>query len=114
MQTVGLPSGKRTSLGHYVGAWKQIKALPPQAEVTGWQWYPVTARDVLRDLRHGLQDRINQRGGLVVRTANESRIKRQLQKRIVHECRWCGSSLGRYAEREQRFCDASCRRSHWG
>jgi hypothetical protein len=114
MQAVTLPNGRSISLGSYVWLWKNVKARDPRSEVTGWQWYPVPARDVLRDLRHGLQDRINQRGGLVVRTASENRIKRQLRARVTHECRWCGSDLGRYAEREQRFCDADCRRNHWG
>jgi len=54
------PEGKRVSIGAYVKAWKSLKAMDPETEISGWQWYPVKARDVLRDIAQGVQDRINQ------------------------------------------------------
>lgn len=108
-----LPGGRRTTLGKYAAAWKQLKAVSPDTEVTGWEWYPVPAWYILRGMRRGLQDRINQRGGLQMREASSARIQRQLARRIRHHCRWCGQPLGRYAPAHDRFCDVGCRRAHF-
>jgi hypothetical protein len=54
-----LPNGKRCSLTTYRKAWNTIKTLKPDSEVKGWEWYPVPARDILRQLCEGMHDRIN-------------------------------------------------------
>lgn len=114
VRVITIPNGKRVTLGQYCAAWKALKGMDPQAEVKGWEWYTVPASHVLRRMREGLEDRINRRGGLVIRTASEKRIRRQLERRIKHSCRWCGRCLGRYAPDHARFCDAECRRDYWG
>jgi len=59
-RTVTVPNGRRVPLRAYVAAWRRIKALDPETEVNGWEWYSVPAGSILRDLRRGLQDRISQ------------------------------------------------------
>jgi hypothetical protein len=113
MYAVTLPNGKRVSLGAYTAAWRAVKAMAPDTEVNGWNWYPVPARYVLNAMRAGLQDRINKRGGLVIRNASESRIYRRLKARVKSECRECGCQLGRYEPKHGRFCGPSCRSSFW-
>ena len=111
---ITLPNRKQVTLGAYVAAWKTLLTCDPDEEVRGWTWYPIEARYVLRAMREGLQDRINQRGGLVIREANPSRIRRQCEQRLRHSCKWCGSPLGRYAPEHDRFCERSCARAYKG
>jgi len=59
-RTIQIPNGRSVSLGAYVAAWKRVKALAPDVEIPGWEWYPVSARSILRDLRRGMHDRITQ------------------------------------------------------
>ena len=112
MQVIVLPSGRRVTLGTYAAAWRRLKALPPETPVEGWEWYPVPAREILWHISNGVTDRINRRGGLVIREASRERILRQLRRRVRHNCRWCGSPLGRYALEHERYCDAGCRRAY--
>jgi hypothetical protein len=114
VKVIVLPNGTRLRLGDYCQAWRRLKAQPPETEISGWEWYPVEARHILRRLREGVTDRINRRGGIVLREANPSRIHRQLARRIRHHCRWCGGPLGRYARLWERFCDEGCRSAHSG
>jgi hypothetical protein len=114
-----LPNGKRCSLGEYCKSWRTLKTLPPDTEVKGWTWFPVKARMILTAIRRGVQERINMRGGLTNETPQygksiwaERRIRRQLEKRVRHDCKWCGQPLGRYAPEHDRFCDAGCRQSY--
>lgn len=58
-RVVRLPSGKQVGLDAYVRAWKILRNTPGEVEVTGWNWYPTKAADVLRELRRGMHDRIN-------------------------------------------------------
>ncbi len=113
-RVIVLPNRRRVTLGEYCQSWKRLKSLPLDREVSGWEWYPVSTRDILREIRAGVHDRINRRGGVVIRKPNTARIRRELAKRIRHNCRWCGRGLGRYAESHARFCDAGCRKSFWG
>ena len=111
-KAIGLPNGKWVRLAVYCDSWRALKTLHPDQQVSGWEWYPVPARDILARLRHGVHDRINIRGGIVLREPSLARIHRQLRRRVRHNCRWCGSPLGRYEPEHSRFCDASCCRSH--
>jgi hypothetical protein len=54
-----LPNGKHCSLATYRNAWNKLKTLKPDSEINGWEWYPVPARDILRQLRAGMHNRIN-------------------------------------------------------
>jgi hypothetical protein len=56
---ITLPNGKACPLPVYCAAWVTLKTLDPNAEIGSWEWYPVKARDILRELRAGLHDRIN-------------------------------------------------------
>lgn len=58
-RAITLPSGKRVSLGAYVAAWRKLKTIDPETEIMDWDWFPVTARDVLRQISDGVHDRIN-------------------------------------------------------
>lgn len=60
MRFMTTPSGNRVSLRNFVKNWKILKSLDPETEVKGWEWYPMKARDILRDISLGVQDRINQ------------------------------------------------------
>ena len=64
---ITLPNGKRVSLRTYTHAWKALLEANPSAIVPGWEWYDVTAGEVLYAMRRGLQDRINKRGNLTIR-----------------------------------------------
>lgn len=54
-----IPCGKWVTLGEYVKQWKLLKTMPPDAEVTGWEWYSMTVAEVLRAFSRGVEDRIN-------------------------------------------------------
>ena len=54
-----LPGGRRVGLGEYVRSWKILLSTPKDTMVSGFDWYPSKAEDVLRELRRGLHDRIN-------------------------------------------------------
>ena len=57
---ITLGCGRRIGLGRYVAAWKQCLVLPPTVwigpGISGWGQ---SAGEALRDLRAGLDDRIN-------------------------------------------------------
>jgi hypothetical protein len=61
-RVVYLPGGKHVSLSSYAQAWKTALAAPPEATFkTGFNWYPESREDILREFRRGLHDRINRR-----------------------------------------------------
>ncbi len=62
---VRLPNGRRVELRAYVAAWRRLLSMDAGEMVAGWDYYPCAAGDVLREMRRGLHDRINRRGGLV-------------------------------------------------
>jgi hypothetical protein len=116
---MGMPSGvilgngKAVSIGAYVRAIQIAKANPSATFKHGLTgWWPVTGAEIVQQFSAGVQERINQRGGLVMREPNRSRIQRALVERVTVECRWCGSSMA-YVARERRFCSGSCRRDHY-
>lgn len=61
MRVMTLPNGKQCRLGTFVRHWRELKTLPPDTLVNGWEWYPMKASDILRAISAGVQDRINQR-----------------------------------------------------
>ena len=61
-RVVYLPEGRQVTLGNYVRAWRLALDAPDTATFTnGFNWYPESKRDVLREFRRGLNDRINRR-----------------------------------------------------
>ena len=72
IKTIRLPNGRSVTLSAYVAGWKFLKDVPPNLEIKGWGDFPCYAAEVLRDFAHGLHDRINLRGGLVVREGRAS------------------------------------------
>jgi hypothetical protein len=56
---ITLPNDRNVSLGTYVKAWRTLKTLPPQAPVKGFSFIYDTAGQILREIRHGIHDRIN-------------------------------------------------------
>jgi hypothetical protein len=59
MRHITIPNGKAVPLGAYVKAWRAVKGMPFDAEITDWQWYPTKAGFVLADMRRGMEERIN-------------------------------------------------------
>lgn len=60
---VTLPNQQRVSLRTYARAWRELKAMVARGEgeklVPGWDWFPMCADAILRQYRHGLNDRIS-------------------------------------------------------
>lgn len=56
---ITLPNGNKCGLPVYVSAWKELKASPLESSIKGWDHFPSQVGDVLRDIRHGVHDRIN-------------------------------------------------------
>lgn len=59
IKMITLPNRKRVTLGQYVEAWRRLKRSHPDQEFEGWNWWPMKARDILRDYRRAVHDRIN-------------------------------------------------------
>lgn len=108
-----LPNGNRCGLRCYLDSWRQLRATAPHAEVRGWSWHPVKAGQILAEIRAGIHDRINTRGGLVVREASPARIQRRRAERVRVGCKWCGQVLDQYAPDHSRFCSPDCRHSYY-
>lgn len=57
---ITLANGRKIGLGRYVAAWKQCLELPTNTPIgPGISGWGQTAGEALRDLRQGLEDRIN-------------------------------------------------------
>jgi len=69
-----LPNGKSIRTRAYVAAWKTLKTLPPNEQVNGWNWFATHAYWILQSIRAGVHDRVNRRGGLVIRELSEKRL----------------------------------------
>ena len=81
MRVITLPNGKQVRLSVYCAAWRTLKTLDPSEERKGWEWYPVKAGLILRRISEGVHDRVNKRGGLVVRELSDNRLHRLIRKR---------------------------------
>jgi len=120
--TIGLPCGRGVTVGEFVRSWRALQGLPGDSLVGRWSHFPEEAGSILREISRGVQDRINLRGGVETARAREpmaARIIRHLERKVrlgamACECRWCGSRLPAYVDKERRFCDAGCRRAYCG
>jgi len=59
VRVIILPSGRQVRLGEYVRSWQALLAMSPETRVDRWNDWSASARDILRDLRDGIHDRIN-------------------------------------------------------
>jgi hypothetical protein len=84
-RVVYLPEGRTVTLHAYVAAWKTVLAAPEDATFqNGFNWYPEPRKDVLREFRRGLNDRINRRiagfpGSLRPRVAHGRKFEHEWQ-----------------------------------
>lgn len=75
-----------------------------------------TGRDVLRAFSDYCEAEINRRGGRVISQDTPATFDRN-QRRLCararpSDCKWCGTSVGRYVPDGRAFCDASCYMSY--
>lgn len=80
---ITLPNGKSVSLSTYVNAWRILKTLDPNTRTPGFSYSFDTASDVLREIRKGMHDRINQHLDRTGKRYHESIIP-QLRYRVRH------------------------------
>jgi len=59
VRIITLPNGKQVTLGRYVQAWKKLLEIDPDTEIAGWGFEAQPASSILREMRRGLDDRIN-------------------------------------------------------
>ena len=109
---------RRVTIASYVATIKHAKANPTAIFKHGLDtWGPTTGAEIARQFRDGVTDRINKRGGIVVRPydwRNDSRFMREMQRRVKRTCRWCGATLTRYnPNSDHNFCSAGCARDYW-
>lgn len=122
MKVITLPNGHSVTIAAYVMAWKQLLTKPDGSCVgrrvyNGWTWYPVTAGEILSQMSRGVHDRINRHLPDYHREPHTRHAETKLSKLVrigllKCECRWCGSPLSTYQRHQNRFCEASCRRSY--
>lgn len=55
---ITLPNQRQVTAGTYAAAWRAIKAKP-DAFFPGWDYFPISGREILKAMRDGLHDRIN-------------------------------------------------------
>jgi hypothetical protein len=60
-RVITLPSGRQVTLAEYVRSWKVLKTLPADRYVAGFSWFERKASEILKEIRYGVHDRINQR-----------------------------------------------------
>lgn len=66
-RVITLPNGRSVPLPVYCTAWRKLKTVPADSKITGWGHWPTEGGDILSEMRAGLHDRVNIRGGLTVR-----------------------------------------------
>ena len=69
---IRVPSGRYVTIGQYVATWDKLRRVSPEqlrqdCPAGLWQWYPVPAAEVLRDMRDAMDDMINRRARLSVK-----------------------------------------------
>lgn len=69
-----LPNGNAVRARVYIDSWRTLKRLPRHEEVKGWNWYATPVGRILDHIMEGVHDRINKRGGLVIRELSERRL----------------------------------------
>ena len=106
-----MPGRRHILLGEYLRSWKKLAALHPDAValrrmVNGWEWYPISAGEILGKISYGVHDRINRHlpWFQTLYKYNPDCPRRETRRRdklhslvarglLKCECRWCGSAL---------------------
>ena len=97
VRVIILPNGKQCGLPTYVQAWKTLRSMVALGQgnyaISGFGDWPQRANDILAAIKEGVDDRVNIRGGLVMRDADPVKRlwKRIKAGRIVRVCKWCGT-----------------------
>jgi len=73
-QYITLPNGSPVSLATYANAWRKLKTMAPSKQVSGFSHFPERADFILRAMRDGLHDRINTRGGIILKEGRKSLV----------------------------------------
>jgi hypothetical protein len=56
---ITLPNGNACGIPTYVKAWRTLKTAQPDEQIKGWDHFATEAKDILREIRYGVHDRIN-------------------------------------------------------
>ncbi len=101
---------RELSAGQYAQMILRVKAAAPgtQFKESLCGWWPATREEILKQFYQMVTDKINEAAPPRGLTAN--RLSCKMRAKLKSKCRWCGMSLGRYEDRERRFCSADCRR----
>jgi hypothetical protein len=114
-----LPNGKQCGLTTYVHAWKTIRRMVRDGngreEIKGFGDWPRPAASILRSIQYGVDDRVNIRGGVILRDCYPMKrlCKRIKAGRMVRKCKWCGQEFKPQLPR-QRCCSEQCEMSYRG
>jgi hypothetical protein len=112
-----LPNGKQCGLPTYVHAWKTIQRMVRDGkgseEIKGFGDWPEAASNVLRRIQYGVDNRVNIRGGLVVRHCDPYKClwKRIAAGKLVRSCKWCGEKFKSFGV-SQWCCSAGCGKAY--
>ena len=58
-RVIGLPSGRKVTLGEYVRSWRALKTVSPDKPIANWSHCDTRAGEILREIAFGVHDRIN-------------------------------------------------------
>ena len=59
MRVITLPSGRDVTLAEYCRSWRALQVVPADAPIDRWSWAHNSAGHILREIRHGIHERIN-------------------------------------------------------
>lgn len=57
--TIGLPDGRQILLEEYVRSWRILITVSPTRQVAHWSHFPISAGEILTQIRAGIHERIN-------------------------------------------------------
>ncbi len=111
IKVIVLPSGGSVTIREYVRSWQACLKTSPDVQIKNWDWFPVSVGHVLRGIRIGIHDRINQRGNLpqydTTSPANQKRYWNRARAKANVHCRHCGERIA-FSNIQPRQCD-QCR-----
>lgn len=105
--------------GAYARGWKDLVRLAKSgldctvtARAFGYD-FPVSPAELVLAWRKALQNRINVRGGMMIRDLSDDRLHRKRAIHLRYACKFCGIDVGYRRWEYQRFCSAQCRHSYY-
>ena len=107
--TITTPAGRRVTIAAYIAAIRRCQDNPAEM-FKGWQWFPVSGEDVLRDFGQMVTDHCN-RGLAIAPAVSMHRAMRRYRAGVETVCRGCGGRHIRHNPNNSsdRYCSASCR-----